>query len=154
MRLVLVEKRNDEVRVVAHSEDVKVIVVDWDALERPGEDVLSRAKQMLDQLTSWSLTHGKEDPKLDAMTWETQRELQAKVRACEFALQDPLEQLDKLMRQHDWYYNMSDDHRVWVAGRAQWERIESYKELVGEQAWQSKWQEHCPWAQREELADD
>jgi len=146
MRLALVEKRNDDVRVVAHSEDVKVVVVDWDALERPGEDVLSRAKQLLEELTSWSMAHGKEDP-IDVKTWDVQRRLQKLVQDCQFELKEPLEQLDELMRQHDWYYNMSDDHRVWVAGRAQWARIEAYKDLVGEEAWQSKWQEHCPWAQ-------
>ena len=34
-----------------------------------------------------------------------------------------LSKLELLLKGHDWYYNMSDDHRWYKSGRAEYERI-------------------------------
>jgi len=34
-----------------------------------------------------------------------------------------LEKLEHLLQGHDWYYNMSDDHRYYTSGRAEYDRI-------------------------------
>ena len=31
----------------------------------------------------------------------------------------------RLVENHDWFYQYSDDHRVWQRGQTQWERIQS-----------------------------
>lgn len=35
----------------------------------------------------------------------------------------------KLLQCHDWYYVFSDDHRVWLAGEAQYKRIMELSKL-------------------------
>ena len=35
-----------------------------------------------------------------------------------------LEKLESMLNSHDWYYDMSDDHRYYVRGRAQRNEIE------------------------------
>lgn len=37
--------------------------------------------------------------------------------------EDPWAEYERLLAAHDWYHDMSDDHRVWEAGRASLERI-------------------------------
>jgi len=41
--------------------------------------------------------------------------------------QELIDKLNQEMARHDWYYNMSDDHRYWVAGTAHWKLIEDWK---------------------------
>jgi hypothetical protein len=36
------------------------------------------------------------------------------------------EEYFKLLNNHDWFYDYSDDHRVWTAGREASERIRYY----------------------------
>ena len=40
-----------------------------------------------------------------------------------------LEQLEELLKTHDWYYQMTEDHRVWQRGSQQRSKI---RELVNE----------------------
>lgn len=42
----------------------------------------------------------------------------------------PLEELELCLRHHDWYYQYSDDHRVWTSGESAWHRIEELKTKV------------------------
>lgn len=35
-----------------------------------------------------------------------------------------LVQLEELLKNHDWYYNMSDDHRYYTAGRKESQKIQ------------------------------
>ena len=42
-------------------------------------------------------------------------------RMAEIAMR--LEDLDKALAGHDWYFNMSDDGRVYNAGVASWDRL-------------------------------
>ena len=41
-----------------------------------------------------------------------------------------LVQLEELLKQHDWYYAMSDDHRYYTAGREQSEKIQQTMEKL------------------------
>lgn len=34
-----------------------------------------------------------------------------------------LTQLEELCRKHDWYYQYSDDHSVWIRGNESWNNI-------------------------------
>jgi len=39
-----------------------------------------------------------------------------------------LEKLENLLKSHDWHYNMSDDHRYYTRGRAEYNRIREVME--------------------------
>ena len=41
------------------------------------------------------------------------------------------EKLIRLLNNHDWYYHMSDDHRVWARGDAEVNNINSLVKLLG-----------------------
>ncbi len=41
-----------------------------------------------------------------------------------------LVQLEELLKNHDWYYNMSDDHRYYTAGRRESEEIQQTMEKL------------------------
>lgn len=41
-----------------------------------------------------------------------------------------LVQLEELLKQHDWYYNMSDDHRYYTSGREQSKVIQQTMEKL------------------------
>lgn len=43
---------------------------------------------------------------------------------------DLWEMYEKALRTHDWYYQMSDDHRYWVKGTAEAARIKQLKERL------------------------
>jgi hypothetical protein len=38
-------------------------------------------------------------------------------------MNDKLQRLEELLQTHDWYYNMSDDHRYYLQGRRQYNEI-------------------------------
>ena len=38
-------------------------------------------------------------------------------------MNNKLQRLEELLRTHDWYYNMSDDHRYYLQGRRQYNEI-------------------------------
>jgi len=40
-----------------------------------------------------------------------------------------LQEFDTLLARHDWYYNYSDDHRVWHRGEASVQQINSARKL-------------------------
>lgn len=43
-----------------------------------------------------------------------------------------VEEFEKLCLDHDWYYEYSDDHRVWTQGKNQRTAIwEAYSDLIG-----------------------
>lgn len=44
--------------------------------------------------------------------------------------EDPWAEYERLLKNHDWTFEMSDDHRVWEAGRAAQERLIRLKELL------------------------
>lgn len=46
---------------------------------------------------------------------------------------DDREALAALLRWHDWYYNMSDDHRVWSNGQRHWDLIQRFAKKLGEE---------------------
>jgi len=41
-----------------------------------------------------------------------------------------LVQLEELLKNHDWYYNMSDDHRYYTRGRQESEEIQQTMEKL------------------------
>lgn len=43
---------------------------------------------------------------------------------------DEREQYEALLKAHDWFYEYSDDHRVWQAGVTERRRIQSMKQRV------------------------
>lgn len=56
--------------------------------------------------------------------------------------------LSQRLREHDWTYQYSDDHRYWRAGEASWKRIlellrRARSEGKTEEA-RALWVEHCP----------
>tara|TARA_R100000315_G_C5193232_1_gene112858 strand:- start:165 stop:374 length:210 start_codon:yes stop_codon:yes gene_type:complete len=38
-------------------------------------------------------------------------------------MNNKLQRLEELLQTHDWYYNMSDDHRYYLQGRRQYNEI-------------------------------
>lgn len=57
---------------------------------------------------------------------------------------------EKLLRRHDWYYCMSDDHRYWVAGEASSKCMGEVETLMlargMEATFIALWNSICPWA--------
>jgi len=52
-----------------------------------------------------------------------------------------LKEYQSILANHDWFYNYSDDHRVWQAGRASSERIRA---IAKESEQHSKlYQDYC-----------
>jgi hypothetical protein len=41
-------------------------------------------------------------------------------------------QLVDMLQRHDWYYAMSDDHRVYTRGYSSWESIQTQIKLVND----------------------
>ena len=41
-----------------------------------------------------------------------------------------LVQLEELLKNHDWYYNMSDDHRYYTSGREESQKIQQTMEKL------------------------
>lgn len=39
-----------------------------------------------------------------------------------------LEDFEKLLKEHDWYFEMADDQRAWSAGVKTWEEIKKHKD--------------------------
>lgn len=48
-------------------------------------------------------------------------------------MEDLKEKLIAALRSHDWYYRMSDDSRVYHAGREAWERIQYLARQLGDE---------------------
>ena len=38
----------------------------------------------------------------------------------------------RMLRKHDWFYDYSDDHRVWCKGRDNWSNIQQTKAKINE----------------------
>lgn len=38
-------------------------------------------------------------------------------------MNEKLEKLESLLKSHDWFYEYSDDHRVWTKGHNQYQKI-------------------------------
>lgn len=61
-----------------------------------------------------------------------------------------LAELALQLKQHDWYYEYSDDHGVWQRGdnKANWIRSEiKYLNSLGlEEQVQALWEQYCPWS--------
>lgn len=41
------------------------------------------------------------------------------------------EHFGKMLKQHDWYYAMSDDHRIWTRGTVQKAHITECSDILG-----------------------
>lgn len=54
------------------------------------------------------------------------------------------EMLELCLKHHDWYYQYSDDHRVWQAGRSAYARIQSLMAKVGEPLATELFNRYCP----------
>lgn len=59
-----------------------------------------------------------------------------------------LEEFEALLRDHDWYYDYSDDHRVWQRGKAKGLMIMSARQELIEQGFDKQAEElynkYCP----------
>lgn len=51
---------------------------------------------------------------------------------------------ESLMRSHDWYYQMSDDHRVWKRGREAESKMRAVLERLPKEEKDRLWQKHAP----------
>ena len=57
------------------------------------------------------------------------------------------ETYESLLRHHDWFYEYSDDHRVWNEGRLAYSRICNLRKRLGLEdpfRAQTIWNKHCP----------
>lgn len=58
--------------------------------------------------------------------------------------------LGERLKHHDWYYDYSDDHRVWARGDQENRWIHSemkyLKSLGLEQEVDALWEQYCPWS--------
>lgn len=65
-------------------------------------------------------------------------------------MSDMLKEFEKALRNHDWYYDYSDDGRVWRRGVAEADSIRNMREQLVKDGHQlavdALWAEHCPWA--------
>jgi len=63
-------------------------------------------------------------------------------------MQNPKETLIKLLKNHDWWYMMSDDHtdsrRGYLKGQKEEEAINLLKKEVGEEEWKQLYNQYCP----------
>jgi len=58
-----------------------------------------------------------------------------------------LEIFDTMCKEHDWYYQYSDDHRVWKAGSAAEDRLKSKYRMLKQRlpdAATAIWNQYCP----------
>jgi hypothetical protein len=64
---------------------------------------------------------------------------------------ETLEQFEQALINHDWFYQYSDDHRVWRAGEAAIERIRSAMSSLQNAGFADQvsalWELHCPWSE-------
>lgn len=52
----------------------------------------------------------------------------------------------ELLQRHDWYYQYSDDHRVWQRGQSQWNRIRAIREEnKADLNFEKAFNRECPW---------
>jgi hypothetical protein len=107
---------------------------------------------------------GDPNPEWERLTWEreeTHRRLVATIppvrsshswmgalqqafRAWELEVETPKDELARLLREHDWHYAMSDDHRYWSAGERRSRRILALVEQLGPEA-RAAYERACPW---------
>jgi hypothetical protein len=52
--------------------------------------------------------------------------------------------LERCLKNHDWWYVMSDDHRSWQYGAANLDRIENLCRVVQKEVAQRLWDKHAP----------
>ena len=59
-----------------------------------------------------------------------------------------LEDFEELLKKHDWYYDYSDDHRIWQRGRDMADVIRMARQSLTEQGFDIEAQElynrYCP----------
>lgn len=61
----------------------------------------------------------------------------------ESAVETTIDELNRRLLNHDWYYNMSDDHRVYSSGKRNYDRIVTLVKLLGEEG-QRVYESHKP----------
>lgn len=55
-----------------------------------------------------------------------------------------IQNLDKALKTHDWYYEMSDDHRIWKKGSAELKNIHNLIKQVGKKDSEYLWNKYLP----------
>lgn len=56
------------------------------------------------------------------------------------------EKFREILKGHDWYYNYSDDHRVWRSGQSTWELINGILQFYKDDPeFDEIYNEICPW---------
>ena len=66
-------------------------------------------------------------------------------------MSDMLNEFERALKNHDWYYDYSDDGGVWRRGMEENDKIRRMRARLIEQGQQSDvdrlWQQYCPWAE-------
>lgn len=62
----------------------------------------------------------------------------------EFLANNPDADLEEQLKCHDWYYQYSDDHRVWCGGEAHWRKIKGLIEKVPVDKVKELWAKYAP----------
>lgn len=63
---------------------------------------------------------------------------------------DLIKDFEHRLAHHDWYFDYSDDHRVWKAGQRASEELTALKYRLEEAGYDAQvhalWKKYCPWA--------
>ena len=59
-------------------------------------------------------------------------------------VESPWDRLNRLLSHFDWYYEYSDDHRVWTAGKKRADEVTALVRELGPDA-QALFNQKCPW---------
>ena len=57
-----------------------------------------------------------------------------------------MKELESRLENFDWWFNMADDFRKYMAGNAEYTRLRAYmKTLPDQEAVDDLYNKHCPW---------
>jgi len=60
-----------------------------------------------------------------------------------------IEEFKQKLKRHDWYFNYSDDHRYYSAGRASWDELMFIlKNNEGNPEFREAFDDACPWSDK------
>lgn len=63
--------------------------------------------------------------------------------------ENPEEELELSLKHHDWWYYMSDDHRVWTNGQAELRHIQMLCGKVAPERAKELYVKYCPYTNKE-----
>ena len=101
------------------------------------------------------LAKGEKNPQVYIAVWKHDKgEVRHKYysEACWELETFALEMFEKMCKEHDWYYEYSDDHNVWTRGRAASDRINrkfSWMKTKYPEAAKAIWESYCPFGKKE-----